>query len=123
MQQQQLNQAETELNLLAGQMITSSGHAIVNNNKIMNQSKKNSMGIERIIYEKTDIEQNNIITNIVKDSELVVSQYYFKYILWIILLIIILLIAFPIISNISNISKNASNKHIFNSLNIKQPTS
>ena len=122
-QQQQLNQAETELNLLAGQMITSSGHAIVNNNKIMNQSKKNSMGIERIIYEKTDIEQNNIITNIVKDSELVVSQYYFKYILWIILLIIILLIAFPIISNISNISKNASNKHIFNSLNIKQPTS
>jgi hypothetical protein len=118
-QQQQLNQTETELNLLAGQMIKSSDNAIATNNKIINQTKNNSTGIQRIIYEKTDIENNNIIANIVKDSKLIVSQYYFKYILWFFLLIIIIVIGLLFISMVSTSSK----KNIFNSLNINTSTS
>ena len=93
-QQQQLNQLQTQLNMLAQQISSLNGHYENGVNVLANQSQKNVTGINSYLNDlinttdnitSTTEMNNGNLQNILSDSDIVVLQKNYTYLAWSIL--------------------------------------
>jgi hypothetical protein len=93
-QKQQLEQLQTKLNLLSGQITTLTNNFQNGTNKAEQQSKQNVTGLQDYLTELTntntqstlvDGDTSGNIQNILKDSDIVVLQKNYDYLFWSIL--------------------------------------
>jgi hypothetical protein len=98
LQKQQLDQLQSQLNLLSSQIANLTGEFSTGSNKAENQVKKNVFGVSNYL---TDLYKNNQkiktypthIDNILKDSDIVVLKKNYDYLFWTILAVGTLLIS------------------------------